>query len=558
MTSYHLGGTDLTELTAPAPDDRLQALDKSDTITAPADADGSSKWASFLTVAKSVGFLAKAVKTLTPSGDTSGAADVTAINNVIANGDACELAWTGTDWGGGQTPFYVGSPLLPATGSILRGQQPWHSSESDNYGAGAGTSGGTVIAAVGTFSGAAAIDLVNTSGTQMHGITLANFAIDGISAMPAGHGIRVHGAFGACIIEGVCVNGPFADCLHYEADSGVSLGPDDFRVAFSKFGGSFTGYGIWGDNIPDSWFIGCECSGNALDGWRLGHSPNTRLVAGCKGENNGGAGLHLAGQAGSGRALQVSDFTTHQNAGDGILCDNSASGSAGGVYLLSNCVLIGDGTGGGTTFAGIRANGSVNKIQGSNILSTGAPNGASQASSSAGMDFVHSSFSGTSKNVVDDGSNTTPLVSRQSPDSPRATLRTAFTQASSTSAQNVTGLAVPLAVGTYKVTLWAPMKQSAGTGTEKFGFTFGGTASAVWGKWFATQGTTQTNTLITTITTQTASTAALSSGALLFAEFTGEITVSAAGTLQFQVQASATGNQVIFPVGSYLDAELLA
>lgn len=491
---------------------------------------------------------------LTPTGDITGAADVTAINNVIANGGACVLAWTGTDWTGGQTPFYIGSPLLPATGSSLRGAAPWMASEADFYGAGAGTSGGTVLVTPGTFAGAAVVDLVNTTGTQAFGVTLADFSIEGASAQPVGHGIRVHGAWGACIFEGVCVNGPFADCLHFEADATTGFGPDDFRVSGCKFSGSFTGYGVWADNLPDSWFTDCECSGNALDGWRLGFSLNTRLVAGCKGENNGQAGLHLAGQGGAGRALQVSDFTTHQNGQDGILADNSASGSAGGVYLLSNVVCIDDGTAGGTTFAGIRASGSVNKIQGSNCLSVGAPNGASQTSSSNGMDFDHSSFSGTTANLHDDGSNTAQLVSRESPDGQRVTLQTAFNSATGTTVQNVTGMAVTLPVGTWEVTAWIPVSPHGTTGsTQLIAWTFGGTATSATVAWVFQGGTFAAPVIGTSVTTGLTTPTMTSAGVLV--EFRGRVVVTAAGTLQLTVKSGTSGDECTIPVGARIDVQ---
>lgn len=140
----------------------------------------------------------------------------------------------------------------------------------------------------------------------------------------------------------------------------------------------------------------------------------------------------------------------------------------------------------------------------------------------------------------------------------RVILGTAFTAPSSASAQNVTGMAVALAPGTYKVTGCFLTHQTAGTGTMKIAWTFGGTISAAVGKWLITQGTAQVIATVTSVTTQTASSSALSSASLYLAEFTGIVTVSAAGTLQLQTQASATGTQVQFPVGSYVEAEPLA
>jgi hypothetical protein len=156
------------------------------------------------------------------------------------------------------------------------------------------------------------------------------------------------------------------------------------------------------------------------------------------------------------------------------------------------------------------------------------------------------------------GANTTATDNLPAPERRQGgALATAFTTPSSAAAQNVTGVAVALQAGTYRVTAYLPGHQTAGTGTMKIAWTFSGTISAASAKWIVTQGTAQVIGTFTSVTTQTASSSALSSGSVYLAEYTADVTVTATGTLQLQTQASATGTQVQFPPGSYVRAERL-
>lgn len=348
---------------------------------------------------------------LYPSGDTSGATDTAAINAIISAGQTAVLAWTGTNWTGGQTPFYVNAPLTPASGATLRGQTPWSAVPSDNYGVAGGVSGGSVIYAVSGFSGAAAISMANAGGSQSYGVTLEDFTLE-LGAMPTGHGILVDGAWGACFMSGVSVNQPDGDCLHFQTDVTTSKAPDDWHVFRCKFSGSAAGYGVWGDNVPDSWFTDCEASENHLDNWYLSFSLNTRLTS-CKGENSAaGSGFRLGGQGGAGRFVTLTGCSTHLNWKDGFTFDGSGSGSTSGTYLLANCVAIDDNQATGTTFSGFRSAGSVNKVVASNCHASGAAYGASQTGTSAGMTFTGSLLTGATAATHDDGSNASSLVNQ--------------------------------------------------------------------------------------------------------------------------------------------------
>lgn len=405
------------------------------------------------------------VVTILPSGDTSGATDTVAINAVLSAGGSVQLAWTGTNWSGAETPYYIDAPLTPATGASLRGAMPWMASDSDNYGSSGGVSGGSVIYVVSSFSGSAAISMSNATGSQYYGVSLQNFSLE-CSVQPSGYGILVDGAWGACFMSGVCVNSPYSDCLHFQTDSTTSKVPDDWNISNCKFSGSQHGYGVYAANLPDSWITDCESSENHLDNWWIGFSTNTSMTR-CKGENSAtGAGIHLTGQGGTGRALSLTGCSTHLNYEDGFLFDNGSSGTDGGVYLLSNCFAISDNQAAGTTYSGYRATGSVNVVVASNCYAYGAYYGASQVSSSQGMTFTGSNLSGTSAAVHDDGSNATHLVNQAtsgpSTSSPFNVLTFGAdptgTNSSATAIQNAVNAAVTagggvvyIPAGTYKV-----------------------------------------------------------------------------------------------------------
>lgn len=81
MTDYKLGGTSLTQLTeALADDDRFLVLNKSDTTTAPADANGSDQWIDAATAAKA--FYRGALLVL-PSASNVAATNATLVNSAI-------------------------------------------------------------------------------------------------------------------------------------------------------------------------------------------------------------------------------------------------------------------------------------------------------------------------------------------------------------------------------------------------------------------------------------------------------------------------------------------
>lgn len=344
---------------------------------------------------------------IAPSGDVTGATDVARINAGLAGGGSVQLAPAPL-----AAPYWINAPILPTTGCRLWGTQWWAASANDNYGAGVGASGGTVIQATGTFSGAAMINMDNQAVTQLYGADLAGFTLEGFSTSGLGcHGIQVNGAWGACFLRGVMVHRPDQDCLHMNLGGGNKV-PDDWQVSECRFSGSRNGWGVnIANNLPDSWFDSCESSENQLGGWKVNWCDNTRWTS-CKGENSiAGPGWQFTGN-GVDHTCHLTGCSSNANAQDGFLFDNSVGGALGS-YILTGCKSTADNQAAGA-FSAFRSNGSKSRIMGTGCFAAGAKYGADEVASSYGMCFTGSWLAGTTAATHDDGSNTHALVN-QSP-----------------------------------------------------------------------------------------------------------------------------------------------
>lgn len=347
------------------------------------------------------------IATVWPSGNAD--IDTANINAGLANGGTVLLASATLD-----NPYLVNKPITPTSGSRLWGAQWWSASNNDDYSAGIGASGGSVIFAV-NFSGAAIIDMTNPTGTQYYGVDLAGFTIEGFATGGSGaHGILVDGAWGAGFIRGVCVHRPDQNCVTFRVNATSGKIPDEWKVSDCKFSGSRNGYGVYAPNLPDSSFDTCNASENDLDNWYFGYCTNTRLDN-CKGENSGtGAGFHFGGHN-VGQTLEANGCTTNLNQGDGFLFDNAGSGFLG-TYTLTGCRSSNDNQGLTAGLAGFRSSGCKSRVIGTGCVAVGSNQtyGASEVNGSYGMFFTGSWLTGSSAATHDDASNTHALVN-QSP-----------------------------------------------------------------------------------------------------------------------------------------------
>lgn len=134
----------------------------------------------------------------------------------------------------------------------------------------------------------------------------------------------------------------------------------------------------------------------------------------------------------------------------------------------------------------------------------------------------------------------------------RVVMGTAFSSATGTLAQNVTGMAVTLAPGTYKVTAWAPMQPHGTTGsTQTLTWAFSGTASLVQARW-AAYGSASVTVVTGNVFTTPIQTPTMTATGLV-AEYAGHVTITVSGTLQLTVKSTVSGDEVTFPVGCYID-----
>lgn len=339
--------------------------------------------------------------------------DTAQLNEVIANGGACQLVQATL----ATQPYIVSSPLLPATGSSLRGAQAWSASANDAYsGAGGGASGGTTIFATG-FAGAAIISMVNSTGTQYYGAELADFCIEGFSTGGSGaYGLLAQGAWGACNMHGVCFHRPDQHCALFQVDGSSGYVPDEWIIDSCKFSASRNGGGLIALNLPDSVISNSNWSENATSQSYWGFCTNTK-VNGCKGENGGGttqSAFHIGGMS-AGETLELNDCSSNLNPADAILLDDTSGGSTA-VITISNFRSSSDGqvTAGS---AAIRNNGckAVVKVDGVTVVpnGTGPAYGAWYGGSAHQMKITGASLSALTAPWLDDGSNDTPLFVQQ-------------------------------------------------------------------------------------------------------------------------------------------------
>jgi hypothetical protein len=357
---------------------------------------------------------------LAPSGDSSGATDVTHINEALRNYPIVRLLpgkFTRSTFPT-VSPWYVNAPITVPSNTRLTGDWFWQAVDSDNYSAGTLNTGGVLILAVPEFRGPAVIQLVNDSNQQQGAQVLEGFTIEA-DELPAGsgiHGILVYGAVGAGFIQGVTVHRPDGDCLHMVTDQATGYIPDDWQVSFCKFSGSRSSNGVYLYELADSWFVACESSENQGDNWLCSYGTNTRFL-GCKGENSAtGNGWHFGGLK-AGQVIELTGCTSQVNYKNGFLFDDSGSAELG-TYTLTGCRSAQDGRAAGGIYAGFSSAGCRSRIIGTGCVtspdSTGTAYGALETAGSYGMCFTGSYLAGTAAPTHDDGSNSHVLI-HQSP-----------------------------------------------------------------------------------------------------------------------------------------------
>lgn len=348
------------------------------------------------------GTAADTIAIIGPSGDSSGATDVAAINFALSNFRQVQL-----------TPgqFFANAPITIPTGTELTGAFPVQVDGSNPYGAGLLANLATILTSV-PGAGRGVIECSNTTGTQQGGQVIRNLLIEanGTASGSGSFCVLLHGAVGAGFIDNVVMHRSDGPCLRIRTDSGTGFVPDQWRINRCVMAASRSSHGVQADNIPDSTFTDCLSHGNALDGWNIGSSVNTNWI-GCRGEGNSGRGWNINGFASAGEIASLTACSSELNNGSGF---RFTAGTTGGTYMLSNCRSSQDGRAAGTT-AGYESTGSTCRIMATGCMTfadaTGPTYGALEQSSSFFMCFTGSFLEGVTAATHDDGSNTHALQS---------------------------------------------------------------------------------------------------------------------------------------------------
>lgn len=341
-----------------------------------------------------------------PSGDTSGATDLAAINSLLqVCNDVRLLAYGGTGIG----RYFINGSIVVPTGAAFRGGFPVQADINQSYGNGplAANVGSVIVCNPG--AGQPAIKISNTTTTPQGAQVLDGLTLEG-NGTPLGSGsigILLHGLVGAGFIDNCVVHRFDGPNLKVENDSGTGFVPDQWRINRSVFSASRSDRGVQIQDLPDSTITDCLSHANALANWDIANSTNSKMVY-CRGEDGAGLGLNLRGFGTAGQTFEIIGYGSELNQLDGILFDDGPThaGSALGTYILTGCRSNNDNQSGAAAGAAYRSAGCKSRIMVSGSYGAGAKFGANETAASYGMAFSGCYLAGSTAATNDDGSNT--------------------------------------------------------------------------------------------------------------------------------------------------------
>jgi hypothetical protein len=225
---------------------------------------------------------------LTPSGDTTGATDVAAINDAFSSYvDVVLLPGT----------YYIDGPITVPSGVTFGSFTPAAGNPIANYGKGPLPLTAAVIEGTSGFSGTAMIEL-SSAGSQAGGSNILGIALDG-SSLASGtsvHGIEITGAVANCLLRDVTIYKPTGDGVHMASNSDGN--PDQWDVerigvhAAGNIGVNLT------TGVADSTWLNCWVSTSASHNWAITNGTDSYFIR-CRGENSvAGAGFSLTAYSG--------------------------------------------------------------------------------------------------------------------------------------------------------------------------------------------------------------------------------------------------------------------
>lgn len=292
---------------------------------------------------------------LTPSGDTTGAADTTAINNALTTYQYVRLL---------PGVFYTNAPILIPPGTTLEGS---YSNEVSTYLTGYF---GSVIKGVAAWSNGV---LPWTGVISVVGQTeiTPNYATQNTDAKFRGIYVDCH-LIAQAGVDGVCLYGdvhrPFLEHAEVSHCTGNGLNmvqgavsglfPNAPRgVRFNVRNATLTGFIF--NKVSDGSFIDCLAEDCLVDGWDIQNGQNGTLVA-CRAEHNGTSGVGdgykitiTNSSTGSG-GLKLIGCSTDRNEGYGV--EITSTNVSGLPVTLAGCQIRRDGRNGnlgGGSLAGL-------------------------------------------------------------------------------------------------------------------------------------------------------------------------------------------------------------
>ncbi len=270
---------------------------------------------------------------LTPSTDTSGATNATAINNALsALGTAGGMVWLGAG------TWYINEPISMPSYCVLRGTRGGVAAADTSPGE------GTVITPVSGFASSyavsAAIVLDGVTGVQ-----LSDFTINGSEATSAVDGIAAYGTVSAAAFADLGIYGPTGNGINFVADgSSAADGCKAIRIMIQDPVGAG-----WNTVPSDTTAVDVHVQNAGGDGITITNGGNIRFI-GCRSDLSGGSGWvidHPGSGGGYTDAVVLVGCGTQRNEENGVRITNSSTTGAAwrDPVVISGCSFDEDGSG---------------------------------------------------------------------------------------------------------------------------------------------------------------------------------------------------------------------
>ncbi len=479
---------------------------------------------------------------------------------------------TGPDSGYGYNIYAEGYPPSgntfepnPQTGAVIKPSASW---------------------AQGAAPSPAVILLIAPTHYITEGPVLRHIAIDGTALVATADAIMGYGPVVDVIMDDVCISHCNNWGINTTGDpstpAGVGItGPGTWKVRDSMV--FACGGGILLQNMSDTDFTNVLSIGNSGAGWQFIACSNSHFI-GCRAEWNGTHGFYLTGtwdsSAGVIDDVSFIGCSTDANAEHGFFVDatvgvvtvtiigmfckrdgNNATPASWAALAISQ-------TAGGSLFfqvivrgfvvSATTASNGVGPAYGLNVSGTGAwldvdgarfigNTGAFLLSSPGHMHLGRECFWYS-------GASTAPSVALPPSGFDDAYLASAFVGATGTANQNVTGLALTVPLGTYKLRGYIPAQSATAASTCKYNFTFTGTTGApTMISWQPHGSAFLVPVTSATITTASGPVTTALTTALYYMEVVGYVNVTALGVLQLQVVNGATADATTVNAGAFLE-----